>query len=86
MEPPARARAVHRRLLASLQLAARASQLLAVGYRSTRYATVCDGQAALHDAQLALQRIVEELSGWEPASEPAWLDDQRRPRANRQAS
>jgi hypothetical protein len=86
MEPPAAARALHRRLLAALQLAARASQLLGVGYRSTRYATVCDGQAALEDAQQALRRIVEELAACAPATEPGALSEQRRTRANRQAS
>ena len=86
MQPPAEARALHQRLLKALQLAARASQLLGVGYRSTRYATVCDGQAALEDAQRALQRVVEELADWMPAAEPAPLGEQRRARADRQAS
>jgi hypothetical protein len=86
VEPPTEARTLHRRLIETLQLAARASQLLGVGYRSTRYATVCDGQATLEDAQRALERIAGELARWVPPAELSSAREQPRGGAGRQAS
>ncbi len=72
LEPPAEAQRVHEGLLQGLRLSARAYQLLSLGYRSTTYATVCDGHTLLGDAQRALRPIAEQLAHWaEPRGQVA---------------
>ena len=83
---PAEALALHRRLCDALTLAGRGAQLLGSGYRATKYATVCDGQALLLDAQDALQAIHEQLGRWSAPDERVERWDEHLPDQERQAS
>ena len=70
LEAPAEAERIHARLLKALRDAARGSQLLANGYRSTTYGAVCDGQALLADAHKELGLVVGQLAEWTPIEQP----------------
>jgi hypothetical protein len=64
VDVPAEALKLHDQLLAVLRECARAAQLLSVGYRSTTYATVCDGEYLLTRAHESVSLIARQLDLW----------------------
>jgi hypothetical protein len=64
--PPPPAARLHAQLLACQTDATRAAQLMGAGYRSTTYATVCDGQSLFSRTDERLGLLLEQLSRWAP--------------------
>jgi len=79
--PPAALERLHLQVLYGLHDAARASQRLALGYRATTYASVCEGQALLSDAADSLRRSLQAFGRADAAQEsevaPAAAMEQR---------
>ena len=67
--PPGEIEHLHLRVMRGFRDAARASQLLALGYRSTTYATVCDGQTLLSDSTDCLRRALQQFKRVEPSQD-----------------